>query len=64
MTTRATLVIGGVLTLAALAYTLALYPSLPERIPIHWDINGRIDGWVTSAGPPSSGRWLCCPSCC
>jgi immunity protein, SdpI family len=33
------------LTAAALACTLLLYPSLPQRMPIHWDVNGHVDGW-------------------
>ncbi len=30
-------------------YTLILYPSLPDRIPVHWNWRGEIDGW----GPKS-----------
>lgn len=29
-----------------LAATAALYPLLPEVIPIHWNASGEIDGWV------------------
>ena|SRR5579871_2349636 len=46
---RATLYI--VLLFAAVAlYTAIVYPSLPDRIPIHWNIRGEIDGW----GPKST----------
>jgi uncharacterized membrane protein len=45
MTTRKAAGAGLLLALAALAYALALYPSLPEQIPIHWDIHGQVDGW-------------------
>ena len=31
-------------------YALYLYPSLPERIPIHFNIKGEVDGW----GSPES----------
>ncbi|MBC5580972.1 SdpI family protein [Anaerofilum sp. BX8] len=35
--------------LAALPLALALccLPTLPERIPLHWDLAGEIDGWGT-----------------
>ncbi|MCX7599186.1 MAG: SdpI family protein [Armatimonadetes bacterium] len=33
------------LTAAVLAYGLVLYPALPEKVPTHWDIHGRVDGW-------------------
>jgi uncharacterized membrane protein len=26
-------------------YALALYPSLPEQLPIHWNVHGQADGW-------------------
>lgn len=39
------------LTVAAFAASAYVYffqyDRLPERIPIHWDINGRPDGWVS-----------------
>jgi uncharacterized membrane protein len=28
-----------------LLYLTYLWPSIPERVPIHWGINGEIDGW-------------------
>jgi uncharacterized membrane protein len=31
---------------AALAFSLAMYSRLPERIPIHWDMRGVADGWA------------------
>lgn len=27
------------------AYSLWVYTQLPDRVPTHWDINGRVDGW-------------------
>lgn len=34
------------LLLAAMwASALAVYPRLPERIPIHWNLQGEVDGW-------------------
>ena len=34
------------IALLALGLGLALLPSMPERIPIHFDIAGHADGWV------------------
>jgi uncharacterized membrane protein len=47
---------GIILTAAALALSLILYPSLPDRIPTHWNIHGKIDGygaksWAAFLGP-------------
>jgi len=42
--TRLYIVLSIVLTAAALVATLILYPQLPERIPIHWNIHGAVDG--------------------
>jgi len=44
-TTQALLVAAG-LTAAVLLYSLLLYPSLPERIPVHWNWRGVVDGWA------------------
>jgi uncharacterized membrane protein len=43
------------LTLAALAASLILYPRMPERVPIHWNIQGQADGFA----PKSWGLFLC-----
>jgi uncharacterized membrane protein len=45
-TERATWVIAG-MAVASLVYTVWLYPALPEQIPTHWDLNGRVDGWMS-----------------
>ena len=45
MKTRQSFLIAGGLFTAAILYTLTLYPRLPERIPIHWNLQGQIDGW-------------------
>jgi uncharacterized membrane protein len=38
--------IGLALVVIAIAGSAALYPSLPERIPSHWNVRGEIDGWM------------------
>jgi uncharacterized membrane protein len=38
-------IVAGALTVAACGASLALYPSLPARIPTHWDIRGQIDAY-------------------
>jgi uncharacterized membrane protein len=42
--TRTHLLIGVLLTAAALAASLLLYPRLPAEIPLHWDIHGEVNG--------------------
>src|SRR5665647_1895542 len=34
-----------ILTVIPLLFTVALYSSLPDKIPMHWNINGQIDNW-------------------
>ena len=43
--TRKILIFEGLLTAAALAATVFVYPHLPVSIPIHWDIHDRADGF-------------------
>lgn len=31
---------------AAFAFSVAVYPQLPERIPVHWNLEGEPDGWA------------------
>jgi uncharacterized membrane protein len=38
-------IIAILLTVAAWALSAWLYPSLPERIPTHWNIHGQVDGY-------------------
>jgi uncharacterized membrane protein len=38
-------IIAGLLTAAAWLLAAWLYPSLPQRIPIHWNFEGKVDGW-------------------
>ncbi len=45
MRTWQAVAVGMFLTGAVLLYSLALYPHLPDLIPIHWDWHGRVDGW-------------------
>ncbi len=47
---------GIILTAAALALPVILYPSLPDRIPTHWNVHGEVDGfgaksWAVFLGP-------------
>lgn len=39
------------LCLFSFCIQLALYPSLPETVPIHWNASGEVDGW---AGKPAA----------
>lgn len=32
--------------LATLALTLALYPQMPDPVPVHFDATGAVDGWM------------------
>ncbi len=34
-----------VLLAASFAFGLSMYDLLPERIPMHWDLQGNVDGW-------------------
>ena len=34
---------------AVIVTTLAMYGSLPEKMPTHWNINGEVDGWSSKA---------------
>jgi uncharacterized membrane protein len=40
---------GPVLVGAMALFTLAVYPLLPDRIPVHWNLWGEVDGWT--------GKW-------
>jgi len=47
---------GIILTAAALALSVVLYPTLPDRIPTHWNMHGAVDGygaksWAAFLGP-------------
>jgi uncharacterized membrane protein len=42
------------LLVGTLALTAALYPSLPERIPTHFDLHGVANGWMSR----SMGAWF------
>lgn len=41
--TRSSLWAALALTLGAFVASAALYPSLPDRLPIHWDLRGQVD---------------------
>jgi uncharacterized membrane protein len=38
----------------ALAASAALYPGLPDRVPTHWNIHGKVDDY----GPKGLATWL------
>ena len=38
-----------ILMLAALAFCAWLYPELPQRIPMHWNAQGEVDGYAPRA---------------
>ena len=38
-------IIAGFLTLTAWALAAWFYPGLPQQVPIHWNIEGKVDGW-------------------
>lgn len=45
MKTKTTLLLSLLACAIAVGYSIWLYPTLPQSIPTHWDINGRVDGW-------------------
>ena len=47
--TRAYWIVGFLLVAAAIVAPAWLYPSLPDRIPTHWNIEGKVDGY--------GGKW-------
>lgn len=42
---RAYVALGLLMTFAALAASLALYPQMADEIPIHWNIKGQVDDY-------------------
>jgi uncharacterized membrane protein len=61
--TRLYIVLSLLLAAAALVATLLVYPQLPERVPIHWNIHGQVDGhggkpWVFLTPAISVGMLL------
>lgn len=46
MTLQRTSLFGLVICLAAFAVTAYFYPHLPQRMPIHWDASGAVDGYA------------------
>ncbi len=46
MTTRTAALAIFLLVGAAFGASLIFYTSLPARLPIHWDIDGNVDGWA------------------
>lgn len=45
MNNRLTLILIGVLVAATLLASALLYPRMPERMPIHWNAAGEVDGY-------------------
>lgn len=46
MSTRTASIVVLALFVIGLAASLLLYPSLPDRVPIHWNMRGEINGWA------------------
>ena len=38
-------IVAAAIVVLTIGFTAAVYPRLPERIPIHWNAAGEIDGW-------------------
>jgi len=49
MTTRNALLALAALFAAALGISIYLYPSLPAQLPVHWGMEGNVDGWAPKA---------------
>lgn len=49
MRTRTAVIVMLAMLAGALAASLAFYPSLPERVPMHWNLKGDVDGWTGKA---------------
>lgn len=47
MTTRRALLICLVLWLAEAVFFAVVFSRLPDKVPTHWDINGKVDGWMS-----------------
>lgn len=45
MNTRTSVIVVSLLIVVALAASFALYASLPERLPTHWNFHGQVDDW-------------------
>lgn len=54
MSTRNALLAVTALVVGGFIYSAVLYPHLPEMIPIHWGIDGKVDGW----GHKSWAAWV------
>jgi uncharacterized membrane protein len=46
--------IPALLIIAAVVASIVAYPSLPERVPTHWGVNGEVNGWSSRFW----GAWL------
>lgn len=59
--------VGPILIVGMLVFTLAVYGSLPERLPSHWNMRGEVDGWSSRAQGAfmapvlAAGFWLLLP---
>ncbi|MEJ2678297.1 MAG: SdpI family protein [Gemmatimonadota bacterium] len=38
--------LGPLVLAASLVFAVVVFPSLPARIPTHWNIHGQVDGWM------------------
>jgi len=46
MSTRTSLLLSGTIIAATGVFVAIVYPRLPAMLPIHWDINGNVNGWA------------------
>jgi len=54
MSARAAFASMAVLAMAVCLGTAIVYPSLPDQVPMHWNMHGEIDGW----GQRSFAAWF------
>jgi uncharacterized membrane protein len=54
MKTQHAVIAAVVLMVVTVAYSAALWPALPDRIPTHWNMHGQVDGW----GSRAFGAWF------
>lgn len=47
MSTRLTLIVGLVLVLVAVVFSLAVYNRLPDRVASHWGVNDEVNGYTS-----------------
>ena len=60
------LIVTSIIILLPMLVGIFLWDQLPEQLPIHWDVNGEVDGWSSKAfavfglsGIMLAVQWLC-----